>query len=175
MEAIQIFEYEGKQIEFDLGKTNMMVNATEMAKVFDKRVDVFLKTEPTKEFINVLKFTPTGGNLNAKSDTEIMITKGRSGTWMCRILALKFAAWLDPKFEVWVFETIDKILFGDLREFVINKHNAEQKRDELHQKLLSENPDYVALMGLEETARAIAGRIKKQQRTQLNILFNNDN
>lgn len=112
METVQIFEYEGKQVEFDLGKTNMMVNATEMAKVYEKRVGDFLANEATKSFIEVLKLTPISVNLEPKTDEEIMITKGRSGTWMCRILALKFAAWLDPKFEVWVFETIDKILFG---------------------------------------------------------------
>ncbi len=64
-----------------------MINATEMAKIFGKRVYVFLKTEPTKEFIHVLKFTPKGGNLAPKTDAEIIITKCRSGTWMHRILA----------------------------------------------------------------------------------------
>ena len=32
---------------------------------------------------------------------------------MERSVALKFAAWLSPKFEVWVYKTIDEILFGE--------------------------------------------------------------
>ncbi len=31
---------------------------------------------------------------------------------MHRVLALKFAAWLSPDFEVWVYSTIEKLLFG---------------------------------------------------------------
>ena len=32
------------------------------------------------------------------------------GTWYCDTLALKLAAWLDPRFEVWVYETIKTLL-----------------------------------------------------------------
>lgn len=35
---------------------------------------------------------------------------------MHRILALKFAAWLSPDFELWVYSTIDKLLFGKYAE-----------------------------------------------------------
>lgn len=35
---------------------------------------------------------------------------------MHRILALKFAAWLSPEFEVWVYTTIEQILFGRYKE-----------------------------------------------------------
>jgi hypothetical protein len=31
---------------------------------------------------------------------------------MHRVLALKFAAWLNPYFEVWVYSTIENLLFG---------------------------------------------------------------
>jgi hypothetical protein len=48
---------------------------------------------------------------------------------MHRILALKFAAWLDPYFEVWVYTTIDKIIFGNYREIkeaTVEKLKAEK-------------------------------------------------
>jgi hypothetical protein len=175
MEKIKIFEYQGKQVEFDLTKIDMMVNATEMAKIFDKRTDFFLKSDSTKAFIEVLKFPPNGVNLAPMKDHEIMITKGRSGTWMCRVLALKFAAWLDPIFEVWVFFTIDKILFGTMREDALKKAESEKEKEEIHQKLLRENPDYIRMMNLEETAKDIAGKIKKQQRTQLSLMLEDNN
>ena len=35
---------------------------------------------------------------------------------MHRILALKFAAWLSPEFELWVYSTIEGILFGKHKE-----------------------------------------------------------
>lgn len=31
---------------------------------------------------------------------------------MHRVLALKFAAWLSPDFELWVYSTIEQLLFG---------------------------------------------------------------
>jgi KilA-N domain len=171
MESIKTFEYKGQQIEFDLSKINMMVNATEMAKIYDKRIDFFLKSDNTKSFIQALKFPPKGGNLTSMKDEEIMITKGRSGTWMNRILALKFAAWLDPNFEVWVYHTIDVIMFGTMREDALTKAKAETKREVLHQKLLRENPDYAIMMNLDDTAKTMGSKIKKQMRSQLSIMF----
>jgi hypothetical protein len=35
---------------------------------------------------------------------------------MHRILALKFAAWLNPRFELWVYSTIEKLLYGKMVE-----------------------------------------------------------
>jgi hypothetical protein len=175
MSTNRIYEYEGQQINFDLSKISMMVNATEMAKIYSKRLDHFLENDSTKAFINALKLPLKRGNLDSMNDEEIMISKGRSGTWMCRPLALKFAAWLDPTFEVWVFFTIDKILFGTMREDALKKAESEKEKEEIHQKLLRENPDYIRMMNLEETAKDIAGKIKKQQRTQLSLMLEDNN
>jgi hypothetical protein len=43
-------------------------------------------------------------------------SKQKTGTWMHEILAMKFAAWLDPDFEVWVYFTVREILFESYRE-----------------------------------------------------------
>ncbi|MDR1371256.1 MAG: KilA-N domain-containing protein, partial [Dysgonamonadaceae bacterium] len=51
-----------------------------------------------------------------KNDEDLIVSKQKSGTWMHEILALKFAAWLDPDFEVWVYLTIRDILFGAYKE-----------------------------------------------------------
>lgn len=73
-----------------------MVNATQMAKPFGKRPNHFIDTDQTKAFINVLE---------AKAGISALKTiKGgnNSGTWMHQKLALKFAGWLSPEFELWV-------------------------------------------------------------------------
>ena len=44
---------------------------------------------------------------------------------MHRVLALKFAAWLSSDFEVWVYSTIEKLLFGKYVE-----------RDQSHKRTL---------------------------------------
>ena len=109
----KIFKFEESEITFLMSKdNNVMVNATEMAKIFDRRIDFFLKTDTTKEFISALEFTPFGGNSEPLKQEEIMRTRGSAGTYFHRILALKFAAWLSPQFEVWVYSTIEQLLFG---------------------------------------------------------------
>jgi hypothetical protein len=113
----KICTFEENNITFLLSKdNNMMVNATEMAKVFGKRIDVFLKSDHATEFISALEFTPFGGNSEPLTKDQIIQTRGQSGTWMHRILALKFAAWLSPTFEVWVYSTIERLLFGKLAD-----------------------------------------------------------
>jgi hypothetical protein len=92
----------------------MMINATEMAKIFDKQVNEFTSSDRTKAFIaSCLK----NGNsrflgFNIEKEEDLVVSRQRNGTWMHRLLALKFAAWLNPDFEVWVYCTIEHLLFG---------------------------------------------------------------
>ena len=109
----RVLQFEKNPVTFLFAKENgVMVNATEMAKAFDKRIDHFLKADHVKDFISVLEFTPFGGNSAPLKPEEIMKTRGVAGTYFHRILALKFAAWLSPEFELWVYSTIEQILFG---------------------------------------------------------------
>jgi KilA-N domain len=169
MEATQIFEYQEKQIEFDLPKLNMMINATEMGKVFGKRVDNFMANEATKLFIEAIKLPDISGSLGIKSDEDIYQMRGRNGVWMHRVLALKFAAWLDPKFEAWVFVTIERMLFGTIKDTITAKMSVDEQRALLHQHLLETEPRYVELLGLEASLNSINKRIKAEQMKQLNI------
>lgn len=152
MEVVH-FIYNEQAIDFlPSGNDNVMVNATQMAKIIGKRVDVFLKSDHAKEFINALEFTPFGGNSEPLKKDEIIQTKGQSGTWMHRILALKFAAWLDPKFEVWVFSTIDKIILGhykEMREATIEKLLAEKELARKKEELIRNNPELAEIFELE--------------------------
>ncbi|MDA3912278.1 MAG: KilA-N domain-containing protein [Bacteroidales bacterium] len=111
------FSYHESEISFTYGsEENVMVNATEMTKVFGKRIPFFLKADHTKVFINALELTPFGDSSEPLKRDEIIKTVNGVSTWMHRILALKFAAWLDPKFEVWIFSTIDEIILGAYRQ-----------------------------------------------------------
>lgn len=157
MEVVH-FIYNGEQVDF-LPSTdnNVMVNATQMAKIFDKRVDVFIKTDHAKAFISALELTPFGGSSTPLKRSEIIKTVNGVNTWMHRILALKFAAWLDPKFEVWVFSTIDQILLGHYREMkeatiekILAKEQLERKRNEL----LLKHPEVAELFELEDRINA---------------------
>lgn len=130
MKTLQ-YLFQETQINFLLNGTdqNVMINATEMAKAFGKRIDHFLETKSTKDFISALEFTAFTVNSINNSSPEfsqydknskskrpletIISTHGQNGTLFCEELALKFAAWLSPEFEVWVYSQIKEITFGN--------------------------------------------------------------
>ncbi|WP_367270452.1 KilA-N domain-containing protein [uncultured Draconibacterium sp.] len=129
-----------------------MVNATEMAKVFGKDLFQFTKSDATKKFISACLKPAFAGLLNLKSEEDLIISRQKSGTWMHRILALKFAAWLDPEFEVWVWTTIDQIILGhyrEMKEATVEKLKAEKEWKDKKEKLIRENPQLAEVFEAE--------------------------
>ena len=110
MPKLQVFEYNQHKITFDFGDGNRMINATQMARAFNKLPANFLKSKQSQAFIDVLKKRYS----NSNNENIVRIIQGGDarlqGTWMCEKLALKFAAWLSPEFEVWVYDRIHELL-----------------------------------------------------------------
>ncbi len=127
----KICTFEENAISFVLDKeNNMMVNATEMAKIYDKQVVAFLRNEDTKRFISECLKSENSHFISVKAEDDLFVSRQKSGTWMHRVLALKFAGWLNPKIELWVYSTIEKLLFG--------KHVEREKSFEKTLKLRNE-------------------------------------
>lgn len=102
-----VYDYKGSKISFANGK-NVMVNATEMAKSFDKRPAKWLELPSTKEFLAALTDV-------RKSDFALIQTdkggiSGGGGTWMHEDVALEFARWLSPAFAIWCNDRIKELL-----------------------------------------------------------------
>lgn len=176
MNMIKTFEYENQVIEFDLNNDDVMVNATEMAKAFGKRVDHFLKTDHAKAFIEALKLTPYGGSFEPLKQDEILKVTSGSRTWMHRLLALKFAAWLHPQFEVWVYFTIDQLLFGEYRAIQESLKEQATIKDEITklEEKLQQSDDYQQLEQLKLKERQLAYRRRQFNSNQLQ-LFRTEN
>ncbi len=115
MTEIKHFEYEGQAITFEFDDGNKMINATEMAKPFGKLVGNFLKSQHAQDYILLLEERYSKWNIGSKSREVVRVIKGGAdtqlqGTWMDEKLALKFAAWLSPEFELWVYDRIQELL-----------------------------------------------------------------
>ena len=153
MEIIK-FIYKEIEIEFEpANNKNLMINATQMAKVFGKLTGHFLENENTKKFISVCLNNRNSDYLNIKSKEDLIISKQKSGTWMHRVLALKFAAWLDADFEVWVFTTIDKLLYSEFyeqKQALIKKMTVKQQKKDKKIELLKKYPEMQEYFNLEE-------------------------
>ena len=93
---IQIFRYNGSPVTFQKGN-NVMVNATEMAKFFNKRPIDWLQNKQTEEFITELSKV-------RKSTLADLVQVSRGGdnpgTWMHEDVALEFARWLHPSLHI---------------------------------------------------------------------------
>ena len=125
--------FNGNQVSFIMEKEHsMMVNATEMAKIFDKQVVAFMRNEDTQNFIQACLKSENSHFLGIENENDLYTSTQKSGTWMHRVLALKFAAWLNSNFEVWVYSTIENLLFGRhvKREQSFEKTIALQKEME---------------------------------------------
>lgn len=147
------FVYNDTEVDFQpIGNDDLMINATQMAKIFNKKIDNFTRTESTQNFIKECLKNANRRYLNINSEIDLIDSRQKSGTWMHRILALKFAAWLDPAFELWVYATIDKIVFGfyrEINEATIEKLHAEKLLQIKKQELILSNPLLAELFELE--------------------------
>ncbi len=142
------FIYQETAIQFLLNPLddNVMVNATEMAKIFNKDVREFLKLNSTKNYLKCkLEKLNNDGNSHHYNEDYLVKSNKKAGTLMLRPLALKFAAWLDVDFEIWVFDTIDNLIFGNYKkhwEAHARQEEAEKEMKSLKRKLLTtNNPD----------------------------------
>jgi hypothetical protein len=175
--AVFEFEFNNQVVEFDISDKDLMINATEMGKIFGKNPTEFLKLKQTKDFIEELKNLPLpfnessfeGNHLDSQADLESMIFVNKTdGLWMCEILALKFAGWLNPKFEVWVYSTIREFLpnLRDNNEAYKQIVKFEDQLDKLVKKLQG-NADFQSYMLLQEKLKKLPYRIKRNNQATL--------
>ncbi|MEM6338428.1 MAG: KilA-N domain-containing protein [Pseudomonadota bacterium] len=116
MSDLTKFDYKGNSISFEFSDGSRMINATEMIKAFpEKRINNFLRTKQTQQYILILQDRYAKKRIadNQPIREVLRVVKGgldQQGTWMDEILALKFAAWLSPYFELWVYDRIHELL-----------------------------------------------------------------
>ncbi|OOF39973.1 hypothetical protein BKK47_05410 [Rodentibacter mrazii] len=96
-------DYNGTQVFF---QDDAYLNATAIAKHFNKLPNEWLRLDSTQEYIDLLC-----KNLNTEKSRILKTTRGVSGgTWLHRRLAVPFARWLNVEFAIWCDEQIEKIL-----------------------------------------------------------------
>ncbi|MDU2224556.1 MAG: phage antirepressor KilAC domain-containing protein [Haemophilus parainfluenzae] len=71
----------------------------------------FLRLKGTKDFVSVLD----NHNANLHSALEIINGGTNQGCYAAEKLVYKYAAWINPEFEVKVYDTFDKVVKGKLQ------------------------------------------------------------
>lgn len=121
---VSIFNYNGVPITFDRGN-DILINATEMARPFNKRPAKWLELPGTQDFLGSLmdiralnnqefssvRLSDTSNNPFVK--TIMGSPSNGGGTWMHEDVALEFARWLSPTFAIWCNDRIKELMkFG---------------------------------------------------------------
>ena len=115
------FNFNGVNIPFEatLGNTNVMVNATEMAKSVCSSKEEYLRKRPAMwirlvdckeylhELIDVQKMNIKDLIVTVKGSNG---TRGGGCTWFNKKLAIPYAMFLSKQFGLWVSDRIDEIL-----------------------------------------------------------------
>lgn len=108
-EELIVLEYAGNPFTMKMSDGRYMVNATEMARPFEKRPTVWLKLAET------LKLRQTLVDDGAFDDIEnqVIATRGPYGaTWLEIHLWVQFAQWLSPAFASWCSKKLVSLLRG---------------------------------------------------------------
>lgn len=102
-----VFTYQDKfPNTFKADSGRIYVNATQMAKSFDKLPSTWLTLSSTTEFRASL--VRDGKSLSMEN--QVMTTRGHHGaTWIEEPLAMEFARWLSPEFSDWCNERIKEL------------------------------------------------------------------
>lgn len=99
---LQHFSYKGSVIQ---QRGDGFVNLTQMCQANGKRLDVFMKSQKTKDYIDVLT-----NQYHHSVVLDAGIGGDHAGTWGHPSLAINLARWISPQFAVWCDSHIFNLL-----------------------------------------------------------------
>ena len=157
-ETSKTFSYNGNEVLFDI-KDDVMVNATQLAKIYGKRPNDYLSLPATNQLINAIT------RKYGISENQLVISKAGSshnggGTWMHRLIVVDFCQWLDIDLKLWCTEKLDELM----------RYGMTATQPTLEQMIT--NPDLVISLatqlksGREEKQRLALEVQKKEQEKQ---------
>lgn len=128
-QTLKTVNFDGLPVAFT---ENGYLNATMIAKHYGKRVQNYLKSERTQDYIRALNehLSEAPKTASVDDDSEapkrasqnnlVIVQKGNShefeqGTWLHPKLAIDFARWLNPRFAVWCDMQIEQMTTGSLQ------------------------------------------------------------
>jgi len=118
--------YNGIEVVFKHSNT-LYINATEIAKYFNKKPDDWLKTKQTKEYMKAIisRFE------NIRNGDLVVVKQGGNdknaqGTWIHRKLIIAFARWLSPEFAVWCDQQIEDILSNQVTKIGLEESQLDR-------------------------------------------------
>lgn len=125
-ETSKTFSYNGNEVLFDI-KDDVMVNATQLAKIYGKRPNDYLSLPATNQLINAIT------RKYGISENQLVISKAGSshnggGTWMHRLIVVDFCQWLDIDLKLWCTEKLDELMRYGMTATQLKSEREEKQR-----------------------------------------------
>lgn len=127
-------QFQGQAVSFN---TDGWINATEVAKRFNKRLDHWLENAETLDYVKALAEVTSGKKSNivdTRKSGYVKTSKARmdrgGGTWLHPKLAVAFARWCDAKFSVWCDLQIDELIRSSLAPAGMTEYMLQMLRHE---------------------------------------------
>lgn len=107
---LEIFNYNGTDISFQIGNGDVMINLTEVAKAFpEKNLSEIVNSKEITDYVQELSSIE-----NSIFTDYLIVRKGAphlgGGTWAHRRVALRVAQKLSTRFAIWVDNKIEFLL-----------------------------------------------------------------
>lgn len=111
-----IFNYNGNNVAFIKTSYGILINATDMARPYNKRPVDYLRQIYVNELVSTIV-----SQTHISEDQLVIKMRGSSenggGTWLYEDVAIDFAQWLDVKFKVWCNSKIKELLTTGFSEY----------------------------------------------------------
>ena len=154
----KIFSYNGHNVSFIKTSYGILLNATQMAKAFNKKPAEYLRLPSVNQLIKSMV------GFSHHSENQIVTTmlgspENGGGTWMFEDLAIDFARWLDTDFRLWCNSKIKEFLTSNLVSIPNFTDPAEAAEEWAMQYRRAQQAEAIALA---EHKRAEQERMEKE-------------
>lgn len=154
----KIFSYNGHNVSFIKTSYGILLNATQMAKAFNKKPAEYLRLPSVNQLIKSMV------GFSHLSENQIVTTmfgspENGGGTWMFEDLAIDFARWLDTDFRLWCNSKIKEFLTSNLVSISNFTDPAEAAEEWAKQYRRAQQAESIALA---EHKRAEQERMEKE-------------
>lgn len=154
----KIFSYNGHNVSFIKTSYGILLNATQMAKAFNKKPAEYLRLPSVNQLIKSMV------GFSHLSENQIVTTmfgspENGGGTWMFEDLAIDFARWLDTDFRLWCNSKIKEFLTSNLVSIPNFTDPAEAAEEWAKQYRRAQQAESIALA---EHKRAEQERMEKE-------------
>lgn len=104
---IQVFNYEGTDITFEKIGNDVMMNATDCAHKYGKKVNEWMRLPSTIEYMNAIKDKYSNAGFSRIWETR---RGNNGGTWLHQLAIIEFARWCNVDFAIWCNEIVLQLM-----------------------------------------------------------------